>query len=78
MALVSEPLDSSLFEEHGYWRGAIWPPTTLIIAEVLDRCHKTVEALKIAERFCKMCAQNGFYENYSALDGHGLRDHGFT
>lgn len=76
--LASEPLDSSMFEEDGYWRGAIWPPTTLIMAEALRRCHRNDEALKFAEKFCDMCVEHGFYENYSALDGHGLRDHGFT
>ena len=76
--LASEPLNSPLFEEDGYWRGAIWPPTALIMTEALKRCHRTDEALHYAERFCEMCAENGFYENYSAVDGHGLRDHGFT
>lgn len=76
--LASEPLDSPLFEEDGYWRGAIWPPTTLIMVEALRRCHRNEEAEKLTERFCEICTKYGFYENYSAIDGHGLRDHGFT
>ena len=76
--LASEPPGSPFFEEDGYWRGAIWPPATLIMVEALKRCHRNDEALNFAEKFCEICTKYGFYENYSALDGHGLRDHGFT
>lgn len=76
--IASEPIDSSRFVEDGYWRGAIWPPTAFIFTEILMRNGKEKEALKNAVRFCNMCAKAGFFENYSALDGHGLRDSGFT
>ncbi len=76
--IASEPLDSAKFIEDGYWRGAVWPPTALIMTELLMRNGKKEEALKNAESFCDMCAKAGFYENYSAIDGHGLRDSGFT
>ncbi len=75
---ASEPLDSPLFEEDGYWRGAVWPPVTMILADALSRCGRREEARVYAERFCRLCSEKGFYENYSALDGRGLRDHGFT
>ena len=76
--IASEPLDSERFVEDGYWRGAVWPPTAYIMTELLMRNGKTDEAIRNAEGFCKMCAKSGFYENYSAIDGHGLRDSGFT
>lgn len=76
--IASEPLTSSRFVEDGYWRGAIWPPTALILTEALLRNGKKEEALANAVSFCDMCAKVGFFENYSALDGHGLRDSGFT
>ena len=75
---VSEPLDSELFQEDGYWRGAVWPPTALLMSELLRRCGMKEEALLNAEAYCDMCAVSGFFENYSAIDGHGLRDCGFT
>ncbi len=75
---ASEPLDSPLFEEDGYWRGAVWPSADMILIDALRQCGKGEEARFYAERFCRVCAEKGFYENYSALDGRGLRDHGFT
>ncbi|SET52352.1 hypothetical protein SAMN05443270_0357 [Lacrimispora sphenoides] len=75
---ASEPLDSMLFEEDGYWRGAVWPAAVMIMVDALKQCGRQKEARFYAERFCRLCADKGFYENYSALDGRGLRDHGFT
>lgn len=75
---ASEPLDSDLFIEDGYWRGAVWPPTALLFAELLIRCGRREEALRNAAAYCDMCVESGFFENYSAIDGHGLRDCGFT
>ena len=75
---ASEPLDSMLFEEDGYWRGAVWPPVTMILVDTLRQCGRREEARFYAERFSRLCVEKGFYENYSALDGRGLRDHGFT
>lgn len=76
--IASEPVDSEYFIEDGYWRGAIWPPTAFIMTELLMKNGKTEEALKNAESFCDLCAERGFYENYNAIDGRGLRDSGFT
>lgn len=76
--LASEPLDSPYFVEDGYWRGAVWPPVAVIFTEILKINGKEKEAKAHAEGFCKICAKYGFYENYSAIDGHGLRDTGYT
>lgn len=75
---ASEARDGGFFEEDGYWRGAIWPPVMLILIDALKLCGRKDEAKAYANKFCTMCTRNGFFENYSALDGHGLRDHGFT
>lgn len=75
---ASEPLDSKQFAEDGYWRGAVWPPTALLLSELLIRCGRSEEALRNAQAYCDMCVDSGFFENYSAIDGHGLRDCGFT
>lgn len=76
--IASEALDSPCFVEDGYWRGAVWPPTAWIFTEILMRNSKYKEAIENAESFCKMCKKHGFFENYSAIDGHGLRDSGYT
>ena len=76
--LASEALDSPYFEEDGYWRGAVWPPTAWIFTEILMRNGRHEEAVKYAGCFCEMCRKYGFFENYSAIDGHGLRDSGYT
>lgn len=76
--IASEPVDSPYFVEDGYWRGAIWPPTAYIMTEALMANGRKEEAVLNARRFCDMCASEGFFENYSAIDGHGLRDSGFT
>lgn len=76
--IASEPVDTKWFVEDGYWRGAIWPPTALIFSEIFARNGLMDEAVENAKKFCDLCRQSGFYENYSALDGRGLRDSGFT
>lgn len=76
--ISSESFDSRFFVEDGYWRGAVWPPMALITTEILAVNGKKAEAEKNARQYCDMCAEYGFYENYSAVDGHGLRDTGFT
>jgi hypothetical protein len=50
----------------------------LITTELLSVNDRKAEAEKNARQYCDMCTQYGFFENYSALDGHGLRDSGFT
>lgn len=75
---ASEALNSEYFMEDGYWRGAIWPPTAWIFVEILYRNGKYSAALESAKSFCELCRKYGFFENYSAIDGHGLRDSGYT
>lgn len=75
---ASESLSSPLFEEDGYWRGAVWPPLVYIMAEALKKNGMEHEARDMAENYCKMCVRSGFRENYSALNGKGLRGKAFT
>ncbi|OBZ14844.1 hypothetical protein A8L34_13195 [Bacillus sp. FJAT-27264] len=75
---ASEALDSGYFEEDGYWRGAVWPPLSYIVSEILRINGYEEEALDNAKKYCDICGQSGFAENYSALDGRALRDTGYT
>ncbi|MBP2832877.1 hypothetical protein J8281_11840 [Aquimarina sp. U1-2] len=77
--LASESPKSAHYESDGYWRGPIWAPSTLLIFDGLVKAGKKEQAKEIAIRFCNMVAKdNGFYENYDALTGEGLRDKGYT
>lgn len=77
--LATEMPASPLYQPDGYWRGPIWAPSTCLIVDGLLRAGRTELAREIARRFCAMVEQaGGFYENYDALTGKGLRDPGYT
>ncbi|MDO5326955.1 MAG: trehalase family glycosidase [Clostridia bacterium] len=78
--LASESPESPKYNPDGYWRGPIWAPTTYLIVDGLKRMGRTEDAKEIALRFCGMCTEkaHGFYENYDALTGIGLRTPGYT
>lgn len=76
--LATESPRSALYEPDGYWRGPIWAPTTLLAVDGLLNAGAGKLAGQISRRFCQMCAQNGFAENFDALTGKGLRDPAYT
>ncbi len=76
--LATEHPDSPLYEPDGYWRGPIWAPPTLIIADGLRAMGETALAQEIAERFCALCRTSGFAENFDAQTGAPLRDPAYT
>ncbi len=78
--LASESPESPKYNPDGYWRGPIWAPTTYLIVDGLKRMGRVEDAREIALRFCGMCTEkaHGFYENYDALTGIGLRTPGYT
>ena len=72
--LATESPKSKKYNPDGYWRGPIWAPSTYLIFDGLVDCGETELATTIAERFCNLCIQSpGFWENYDALTGKGLR-----
>jgi glycogen debranching enzyme len=72
--LASEAPKSPLYQADGYWRGPIWAPSTYQIVDGLEDAGQINLARTIAERFCDLCVQHpGFWENYDALSGKGLR-----
>jgi putative isomerase len=77
--LASEAPLSPLYISDGYWRGPIWAPSTYLIYDGLESAGETILADTIAERFCNMCLRSpGFWENYDALTGQGLRCPGYS
>lgn len=75
---ATEATDSGLYDSDGYWRGPIWAPPTLFLAEGLRACGEEALAAETAERFCRMAKASGFAENYDAVTGMGLRDRAYT
>ena len=77
--LASEPPASVKYMHDGYWRGPIWAASTYLVFDGLVQMGETALASLIAERFCDMCLQvPGFWENYDALTGQGLRCPGYS
>ncbi|HOV69926.1 MAG TPA: trehalase family glycosidase, partial [Clostridia bacterium] len=76
--VATEQPDSEFYVSDGYWRGPIWAPSTLLIADGLYRAGYKQEASMLARRFSELCMVGGFAENYDALTGQGLRDRAYT
>ena len=76
--LATESPSSSLYESDGYWRGPIWAPSTMLLADGLWECGEKEFVRDITERFCRNVSRSGCAENFDALTGAGLRDRAYT
>ncbi|MBE2269132.1 MAG: hypothetical protein IAE80_12950 [Anaerolinea sp.] len=76
--LASEPLDSLLYRDDGYWRGAVWGAPILLILDGLRDLGETELARTIARRFCAAVARSGMAENFDAKTGMPLRDKAYS
>ena len=76
--LATERLTSPYYQTKGYWRGPIWAPSTMIIAEGLEAAGETGFARELRLRFCRMAANSGFPENYDAVSGRPQDDPSYT
>jgi putative isomerase len=71
---ASESPASPMYEPDGYWRGPIWGPSTLAVFDGMVEAGEPELAREVARRFCDLCVREpGFWENYDALTGKGLR-----
>ena len=68
---ATEELNSTFFNPNGYWRGPVWAPTMMMLAEGLDDAGRPELAHAMRLRFCRMVARSGFAENYQPLTGAG-------
>src|ERR1700691_6249473 len=75
---ATEALTSKYYMSDGYWRGPIWAPATMLLAEGLDAAGEHALAEKMRVDFCQMVQQTGMYENFDAVTGKGLRDPAYT
>jgi glycogen debranching enzyme len=76
--LPSEPPSSPFYQADGYWRGPIWAPATMIIAEGLDDMGEHTLADALRKKFCLMAQHSGMAENFDAKTGAALRDPAYT
>jgi hypothetical protein len=76
--VATEPPDSPFYDAHGYWRGPIWGPSTMLIVEGLRCSGAQTLAKQIAQRYCATCATHGFAENFEATTGLPLEDKAYT
>lgn len=67
--LASESTKSPLYNDAGYSRGPIWAPANLMAVAALSQGGDRQAARELAHRYCKLCAQNGFAENFNARTG---------
>jgi putative isomerase len=74
----TEALASKYYTPDGYWRGPIWAPTSMLLAEGLDGAGEHQIASDIRADFCRMAQKNGMSENFDAVTGTGLRDPAYT
>ena len=76
--LATERLTSPYYQTKGYWRGPIWAPSTMIIADGLEAAGETGFTRELRLRFCRMAAKSGFPENYHAVSGRPQDDPSYT
>ncbi len=76
--IASEAVDSPMFVEDGYWRGAVWAPDVVMFVYALRNLGYTDLANKIAENYKTSVCKYGFSENTSAITGKGLRCKGYA
>ena len=76
--IASEALDSPMFVEDGYWRGAVWAPDVVMFVYALRNLGYTELADEIAENYKSSICKYGFSENTSAITGKQLRCKGYA
>jgi len=74
----SEALTSQYYGADSYWRGPIWAPTSMLLADGMDSIGQKTLAENLRLDFCTMVQQNGISENFDAKTGAGLRDPAYT
>ncbi|MBQ9120930.1 MAG: hypothetical protein IJY12_01045, partial [Clostridia bacterium] len=76
--IASEALDSPMFVENGYWRGAVWAPDVVMFVYALRNLGYTELANTIAENYKTSVCKYGFSENTSAITGKQLKCKGYS
>jgi putative isomerase len=75
---ATEAIHSPIYTPDGYWRGPIWAPSSMLIADGLDSMGQQQVADDLRKDFCAMAEKSGMSENYDAITGAALRDPSYT
>jgi glycogen debranching enzyme len=75
---ASEAITSKHYTPDGYWRGPIWAPSSMLLAEGLDSMGQRQLARRLRVDFCNMAQKSGMSENFDAVTGAALRDTAYT
>lgn len=76
--LATEAVNSSYHTYDGYWRGPIWAPSTMIMADAIGRAGEAVYASEIMTKWVSLVEKSGFFENFDPISGEGLVDPSFA
>ncbi len=76
--IATESPKSDFFREDGYWRGPIWAPESYLIISGLDKMGEKELARELALKFCELCKNGSFAENFNAVTGQALVDPAYT
>jgi len=72
--VLTEPRESPLFQDDGYWRGPMWPVAVFIVAEALRVNDQEGESSALIRDYLHHVARVGNFENYRGDNGQGVRD----
>lgn len=75
---ATEALNSPIYTPDGYWRGPIWAPSSMLIADGLDSMGQKQLAHDLRMDFCNMAQKSGMAENFDAQTAAALRDPAYT
>lgn len=75
--ITTEALNSSKFEEDGYFRGSVFPYEMLLV-DAIEECGCHELAHQIAESYCICFKEQGSYECFNAKTGVGQREGSYT
>jgi len=76
--IATESPKSKYYRETGYWQGPIWAPEMMLFIDGLDRAGEKELAKSLARKFCDLCKNGGFAENFGATTGKPLVDPAYT
>lgn len=77
--LASEMPSSPRYEPDGYWLGPVWAPAMYLVADGLKRGGRADLAAELAGKYDRLIATaGGYYENFDAKTGRGLRAPSYT
>ena len=76
--IATESPKSKYYRETGYWQGPIWAPETMLFIDGIDSAGEKELAKNLAKKFCELCKNGGFAENFGAVTGDPLVDPAYT